>query len=135
MVKVGEEQTLVYKSKNNLQHGPFHITPENREARWHADEVPFSDKKVGPTEKTNSELVEELMRTVYGAAEGINVLAKKLVRDLQKIAGNLGIDTNKMVTRRTRYGWENQGKCLLQVLYESGWIDESDVNKYKIWVL
>ena len=35
------------------------------------------------------------MRTAYGTAEGNNVSAKKLVRYLQNMVGNLGIDTKK----------------------------------------
>ena len=73
------------------------------------------------------------MRTAYGTTEGINVLAKKLVRDLQKMAVNTGIDTKKIVTHRTRNGWNNQGKGLIQVIYERGWIDESGVSKYYIY--
>ena len=42
------------------------------------------------------------MQAAYGTAEGRNVLAKKLVRDLQNMAGKLAIDTKKMLTHRTR---------------------------------
>ena len=75
------------------------------------------------------------MRNAYETSEGRNVLENKLVIDLQNMAENLGIDTKKMVTHTTRRGWENQGKVLLQVLCESGWIDASCVSKYKMGVV
>ena len=75
------------------------------------------------------------MRTAYGTAEGNNVSAKKLVRYLQNMVGNLGIDTKKMVRHITSNGWQNQGKGLLQVLYDPGWIDESGVSKYNMQVV
>ena len=134
-VKVREEQTLVYKSETNLQHVPFHIRPEKREARWHGDETPLADKKVVPREKPKDELVKELMWTEYGTAEGINISAKKIFRDLQKMEGNLGIYAKKMMTHRKRSGWDNKGKGLLQVLYDRGWIDESGFTKYKMQVV
>ena len=130
-----KEQTLAYKSEANFQHGPFHITPEKREARWHTDEVPFTAKKLGPKEKPKAGIIEELMRTSYGTSEARDVLAKNLVRDLQKMAGNLGIQKNKMLTHRKRNRWENQGKGLLQVLYERGWIDKSGISKYNMQVV
>ena len=115
-----------------MQHSTFNITPEKRESRRQTDEVPLAAKNVGPKDKSKAELVEEIMQAEYGNADGRNVLAKKLVRDLHKMAGDSGIDTKKMVTNRKRNGWKNQGKGLLQVLYERGWIDESGVSKYKM---
>ena len=45
------------------------------------------------------------MGTAYGTYEGINVLAKNLVRDLQNMAGDLGTDTKKMEMHITRNVW------------------------------
>ena len=45
------------------------------------------------------------MGTAYGTYEGINVLAKNLVRDLQNMAGDLGTDTKKVVMHITRNVW------------------------------
>ena len=54
-----------------------------------------------------------------------------LVRDLRKLAANLGINTTKLVTHRMKPGWAGKGKGLLQVLWEHGWIDESKIARYK----
>jgi hypothetical protein len=58
------------------------------------------------------------MNTPLGIAEGRNALSKMLLRDLQKSATNLGIDTKKHVTHRTVSGWEGRGKGMLQVLWD-----------------
>ena len=47
------------------------------------------------------------------------------------MAGNLGIEKNKIATHRKSNGRDNQSKVLIQVLYEHDWIDESGVSKYK----
>ena len=65
---------------------------------------------MGPKEKPKSDPVDKLMRMAYGTAECGNVLANERVRNLQKTAEDLRIDTKKMVTHRRRNGWENQGK-------------------------
>ena len=95
----------------------------------------MASNKVGPKDKSKSDLVEEIMRTAYGTAKGRNVLTNKRLRDLQKMAGNFGIDKKKMMTHRTRNEWEKQGKGLLQVMYERVWIDASGFSKYNMRVV
>jgi hypothetical protein len=53
------------------------------------------------------------------------------VRDLRKLASNLGICTTKTITHRLIPGWAGKGKGLLQVLWERGWIDKSKISQYK----
>ena len=132
MAKVGQEQTLVYTGRNDLDFGPFNLDPVAREARRHDDLVELAKKSQGLKDKTKDELVEELMKTDYGKAEGRNSLMGRLVRDLQKKARGIGINAKKMVTHRKRPGWEKNGKGILQVLWERGFIDETKLSLYKL---
>jgi hypothetical protein len=51
--------------------------------------------------------------------------------ELQELAENNNIET-KMVRLREKKGWEGRQKGLLQVLWERGWIDEAQLDKYTI---
>jgi hypothetical protein len=53
------------------------------------------------------------------------------VRELRKIASNLGMGTTRTVTQRFIPGWAGKGKGLLQVLWEGGWIDDTKTSQYK----
>ncbi|KAL7528778.1 hypothetical protein ACHAXR_003942, partial [Thalassiosira sp. AJA248-18] len=135
MVKVGEEQTLVYESVADLQFGPFHLSDDKREEKRLDRSIALDPAKAGMRDKTKSELVDDLMATDYGKAEGKNVMQKKLLRDLKVKASNMNLDTKKMVTHRLDIGWEKKGKGLLQVAYERGFIDESiPLKNYKLKV-
>ncbi len=89
-------------------------------------------EKQGEKNKTKRVLVEEMTNTQLGIAEGRNALSKMLLRDLQKSAANLGIDTKKHVTHCTVSGWEGRGKGMLQVLWERGWINANKLSEYKL---
>ena len=71
------------------------------------------------------------MDTDCGRDNGRIALSKMLVRDLWKLASNLGINTTKLVTHQMKPGWAGKGKGLLQVLWGRGWIDESKISQYK----
>ncbi len=86
--------------------------------------------KVGQKE-TKKELIGALMDTDRGRDDGRIALSKMLVRDLRKLASNLGINSTKLVTHQMKLGWARKGKGLLQVLWEHGWIDESKISHYK----
>jgi len=53
------------------------------------------------------------------------------VRELRKIASNLGMATTRRVTQCFITGWAGKGKGLLQVLWERGWIDDTKTSQYK----
>ena len=112
--------------------GPFYLTPEKREASRISNEFLLPPEKQGDKDKTKRELVDEMMNTPFGIAEGRNALLKMLLRDLQKCAVNLGIVTKKHVTHRTVSGWEGRGKGMLQVLWEHGWINANKLSEYKM---
>ncbi len=71
------------------------------------------------------------MNTDRGREDERLTLSNMLVRDLRKLAANLGINTTKLVTHRMKPGWAGKGKGLQQVLWEHGWIDESKIAQYK----
>jgi hypothetical protein len=85
-------------------------------------------------ETTKKELIDELMNTNRGRDDGRITLSKRSVKDLWKIASNLGINTTKLVTHQTKAGWAGKGKGLLQVLWEAGWINETKISQYKMIV-
>jgi hypothetical protein len=133
MIQVGQVQELVYPAKESITDGdrPFYLTAEQKEASRLDTEVELPVNKVGHREITKKELVNALMNTNHGRDDGRITLSKMLVRDLRKLASNLGINTTKLVTHQTKPGWIGKGKGLLQVLWERGWIDESKISEYK----
>ena len=108
MITVGQEQTFAYSSHDDITNGPFYMTIEQRETK--------KDKLVSlagnkAKEKSNkAELVDDLMQTEWGLAEGKIIISKMLIRDLQKKATLLGITTLKSVTHHLVPGWEGNGK-------------------------
>jgi hypothetical protein len=93
MIQVGQEQTFVYSSPNDIIFGPFYLTDEERETKRKDKLVSLNDEK--EKDKSKAELVADLMETEWGLAEGKIVLSKMLVRDLQTKATLLGISTQK----------------------------------------
>ncbi len=91
MIQVGQEQTFVYSSPNDITFGPFYLTDEERETKRKDKLVSLNDEK--EKDKLKAELVSDLMETEWGLAEGKIVISKMLVRDLQKKATLLGIST------------------------------------------
>ena len=74
--------------------------------------------------KSISELKAEL--------EPLNVLnAQRSYRllELQELARMHGVDV-KIINVRVKIGWQGQTKGLLQVLWERGWIDEGNLERY-----
>jgi hypothetical protein len=134
MIQVGQVQELVYPAKESITDGdgPFYLTAAQREALRLDTEVELPVKKVGHRDFTKKELVDALMNTNHGRDNGRITHSKMLVRDLRKLASNLGINTTKLVTtHRMKPGRAGKGKGLLQVLWERGWIDESKISEYK----
>ena len=133
MIQVGQVQELVYSDEESITDGdgPFYLTAAEKEASRLDTEVALPPKKVKHREITKKELVDVLMNTDRGKDDGRLTLSKMLVRDLRKLAANLGIPTTKLVTHQMKPGWAGKGKGLLQVLWERGWIDESKISQYK----
>jgi hypothetical protein len=132
MIQVGQVQELVYPAKESITDGdgPFYLTAQKEASRLN-NEVELPLKKVAHREFTKKELIDALMNTNHSRDDGRIILSKMLVRDLRKLASNLGIITTKLVTHQMKPGWAGKGKGLLQILWEHGWIDEYKISEYK----
>ena len=133
MVQVGEEQQLVYPAKGDVtpEDGPFHLSAVQKELSMVDRMVELPSEKNCEKEKTKKELVDSLIDTDHGRNAGRIALTKMTVRELRKIASNLGMATTRTVTQRFITGWAGKGKGLLQVLWERGWIDDTKTSQYK----
>ena len=115
MVQVGEEQQLVYPAKEDVtpEDGPFHLSAAQRELSMQDKMVDLPPEKICEKEKTKKELVNTLITTDQGTNAGRFTLLKMTVRELRKIASNLGVPTTRTVTQRFIPGWARKGKGLM----------------------
>ncbi len=79
MVQVGDEQQMIYSVGAHCYDGPFYLTPEMRDASRKSNEFLLPPEKQGEKDKTKRELVDEMMNTPLGIAEGHNALSKMLL--------------------------------------------------------
>ena len=130
--QVGDTQTMVYKSDLDATNGPYELDDNDKESRRldHWEDLPPA--KHAEKNKLKRELVDDLLSSPLGLAEGRNKLEKKTVRTLQQLCKSQGISTKKKVTQKLVSGWWGKVKGLLQVLRERGWINEQLLHKYKI---
>ena len=123
----------MYKTEKDLRFGPVELSDEQLEARRKDDMVDLPKKSKGkPKKKLKAELIADLLPTDVGKLHVEIGLKKKVLTELQEICTKLGINIQKTETQRKRLGWEGQGKGLFQVLAERGWIDLSNIKKYKM---
>ena len=102
----------------NTDAGPFWMSHEEREKRRHdiIIEGQFTKQKL-----TKKELSDKLLST------GLTVKGK--LKDLQRAASNIGLPIEE-TKQKVIEGWEGKPKGLLQILWERGWIDNSDNKAY-----
>jgi hypothetical protein len=79
MVQVGDEQVLFFPTDTDEEDGPFYLPPEKRRASRFSTEVLLPPGKAGEKNRTKNDLVEDIMNTPFGAAEGHNSLTKMLL--------------------------------------------------------
>jgi hypothetical protein len=101
--------------------GPFWLSEDDRVAKRAPQ--PTGERKW--RDKLIDELVEEL-----GVIPGVRLSRRPRKKDLQQMAIRNGVDL-KVEFEVTKPGWMNQPKGLQQVLWERGWIDESNLVSYK----
>ncbi|KAI2491671.1 hypothetical protein MHU86_22879 [Fragilaria crotonensis] len=84
-------------------------------------------KRSKPIEKTKKTLLEELNE------KGVTLQQKRgyTKAELQELARNNSIETHKEVDKILS-GWEGKSKGMLQVLWERGLIDPSELDKYTV---
>jgi hypothetical protein len=104
MIQVGQVQELVYPAKESITNGDglFNLTAKQKEALRLDTEVELQVKKVGHREFTKKELVDAIMNTSRGRDDGRITLSIMIVRDLRKLASNLGINTTKLATHQKK---------------------------------
>ena len=121
-INVGDTQSFVFKPDNV---GPFSMTEQERELNRHDRIRPPATGNPRKRNKTNAELKAEL--------GPLNVLNDNRwqyrLKELQDMARAKDVDITTNVTRE-RKGWQGQPKGLLQVLWERGWIDTGNLDKY-----
>ncbi len=96
LIQVSQVQELVYPSKKSIADGdgPFYLTAAQKEVSRINTEVELHPKKLGHKEKTKKKLIDALMTTDCSRDDGRITLLKMTIRDLWKVASNLGINTH-----------------------------------------
>jgi hypothetical protein len=123
-LNVGDVQSFIFRPSYD---GPFWMTPQQREFNRH-DRIlgPPPSGRVSKRNKTVAELKSDL-----APLKILNERRQYRLNELQELAKNNNVDT-KTERVREKKGWEGQPKGLLQVLWERGWIDVSQLEKYTI---
>ena len=120
-LEVGDTQSFTFSSTED---GPFWMDHAERELNRHDRILPSPPGPSRMRNKTISELKAEL-----APFDILNDRRNYRLVELQEHARNKGIET-RVVRTREKKGWEGRPKGLLQVLWERGWIDEAQRDKY-----
>jgi hypothetical protein len=121
-VNVGDTQSFVFQPGDA---GPFWMTTRERELNRHDQMLPLLPGHPRTRNKTISELKAEL--------EPFNTLNSRRsyrLLELQELARAHGVDVKIIEKTREKKGWQGQAKGLLQVLWERGWIDAGNLERY-----
>ncbi|KAI2502685.1 hypothetical protein MHU86_11742 [Fragilaria crotonensis] len=113
----GNTQSMVFKADDI---GPFWMTQTQREERRHDQ---LLDGQTVTRKYTREELIRHLKE------KGITAKGKKEAIQTTAQEHNLQIQETKP---KVIEGWENKAKGLLQVLWERGFVDESQLEKYTL---
>ena len=100
------------------------MTVEERELNRHDRLLPPLPGNPRTQNKTIAELKTEL-----APFNLLNDRRQYRLTELQELAKANNID-HKVLRTREKKGWQGQPKGLLQVLWERGWIDEGQIEKY-----
>ena len=121
-LKVGDEQSFTFGPEDS---GPFWMSGTERENRQNDR---YTDKK-----KIKVFSTRELQVEIHSKMPSLLMkdLRNKKKEDIERLATGLGINLRYEYDEIKDRGWEGEPKGLLQVLWERGWIDESqNVKKY-----
>lgn len=120
-LNVGDTQSFVFSSDDI---GPFWMSPQERELNREDRVLPPPPGILRMRNKTIAELKLELAP--------FNILSDRRhyrLTELQQFARDNNVDP-KVERTREKKGWIGQPKGLMQVLWERGLIDESNLDKY-----
>jgi hypothetical protein len=122
-LNVGDNQSFVFNSGDT---GPFWMTPQEQELNRHDRILPPTAGNPKMRNKTISELKVDL-----APFEILNSRRQYRLKELQVLATERNLNT-QIERIRERKGWEGQPKGLLHTLWERGWIDANNLDKYTI---
>jgi hypothetical protein len=120
-LNVGNNQTFVFTSEDT---GPFWMSTEEKELNRHDRILPPTTGNPKMRNKTIAELKLELAPFAI-----LDSRRQYRLKELQQLATEKSIET-QVVQIREKKGWEGKQKGLLHTLWERGWIDESNLDKY-----
>jgi hypothetical protein len=120
-LSVGDIQSFTFQPGD---FGPFWMTFEERELNRHHRILP----PLPGIPRTRNKTIAEL-KTDLAPFNVLNDRRQYRLTELQELARANNID-HKTIRIREKKGWQGQPKGLLQVLWERGWIDESQIEKY-----
>ena len=122
-LNVGDIQSFIFLPTDD---GPFWLSEAERVLNRHDQILPSPPGASRMQNKAISKLIAEL--------GPIGILSDRRtyrLTELQELARTNNIET-KLVRTREKKGWEGRPKGLLQVLWERGWIDEAQLDKYTV---
>ena len=120
-INVGDTQSFIFEPGDA---GPFWMTENEREMNRH-DRILLP--LPGNPRKRNKTIAE--LKADLGPFKILNDRRQYRLAELQELARTNNVDV-KTNTIREKKGWQGQPKGLLQVLWERGWIDEGNLEKY-----
>ena len=102
------------------------MTPQEQELNRHDRILP---PKAGNPKKRNKTISE--LKVDLAPFEILNSRRQYRLKELQVLATERNLNT-QIERIRERKGWEGQPKGLLHTLWERGWIDVNNLEKYTI---
>ena len=116
ILQIGDEQSMIFKDHDN---GPFYLNPEEQLRRKYNQ---FKDR-VKIINNTKRQLLEELKE------KGFLVRKYFPKEEIHELANNHQISLT-YEQQEVLEGWVGKPKGILHVLWESGWINEAEIEKY-----
>jgi hypothetical protein len=118
-LKLGDTQHMVFKDN---EMGPFNMTEEERQARRY--DVVIGGKVT--KKRTKAEILKDIRNATGNAMHGF-----KTVDEVHQLAALHDIAIEVEVDK-VKAGWVGKPKGLLQILWERGFVDENNVDKYRM---
>ena len=119
ILKPGDTQDMIF---SGLDRGPFYMDAAEREMKR-------KPRKTGNTitrDRTKKEILELMAQKV-----NVDLYKRKPESEIKTLATAMSIPLTVLYEEEIP-GWEGKAKGLLQVLWERGFIDESNLSSYNI---
>jgi len=132
MAQVGEQQSLMWSDTPEEDDGPIYLSPEQCRLQRDDQNIPLDQNKVRDVAVGKKALIREIRLKDQHELLDQQALNKMTLKELQRQAHKLGIETTYVKTHRLKTGWKGKGKGLLQILWERGFIDLSRLDDYRM---